>query len=246
MTAASTRAPSTSYIVWHTQRTGSTLLCTTLDATNVAGHPDEWPEEKLRHSRDSVTTIRDALWSRQSTSNGVLGVKWSYHQPSIDDFCRMFCHDGPGGWEAVFPGCRHIVMTRRNKIRLAVSWWKAICGGRYHQSRSGAPLPWQDRLTAEPDDLVDAYDFAAIKRLVFEVVEREAALQELLSELEVSPLSVTYEDFIADYEQTIRRVLAFLGLGQLVSEVPPPLLARTSDDVNDRWVTRFLSDLGSD
>ena len=178
-------APSTSYVVWHTQRTGSTLLCTTLEATGVAGHPDEWPEDGLKATRKNAATIRDALWSKQSTANDVLGVKWSYHQPTIDDFYRVF-GDGSGErsewrvvWESVFPNCHHIVMTRRNKIRLAVSWWKSISGGQGHLSQDGSLLPWQDMTPTAPADLADAYDFKAIKALVFEAVQREAGLQEL-------------------------------------------------------------------
>ena len=246
-------SPSTSYVVWHTQRTGSTLLCTTLEATGVAGHPDEWPEDGLKATTESAATIRDTLWSKQSTPNDVLGVKWSYHQPTLDDFYRVFGRDRSGErsewrqvWESVFPNCHHIVMTRRNKIRLAVSWWKSISGGQGHLSQDGSPLPWQNMVPTAPADLAGAYDFKAIKALVFEAARREAGLQELLAELQVSPLSVTYEDFVANYEQTVQGVLDHLGLHDSVSETPPPLLARTSDYVNEEWVRRFLADLNSE
>lgn len=94
-----------------------------------------------------------------------------------------------------------------------------------------------------PADLADAYDFEAIKTLSVEAGQREAGLRELHEELGVSPLVVVYEDFVQEYEQTVRGVLDYLGLGGFVSKVPPPLLARTSNDVDERWVERFLSDL---
>jgi LPS sulfotransferase NodH len=34
--------PSKSYIIWTSQRTGSTYLCKCLLNTDVAGNPDEW------------------------------------------------------------------------------------------------------------------------------------------------------------------------------------------------------------
>jgi trehalose 2-sulfotransferase len=245
--------PESSYIVWHTQRTGSTLLCTTLEATGIAGYPNEWPEGRLNDSAKSVQSIRYALWSEQTTPNGVLGVKWSYYQPSIQSFFRAFSGEQPVGnaawreaWESVFPNCRHIVMTRQNKIQLAVSWWKSISGAPGHLSRDGSPLPWQDNVPPVPADLVHAYNFDAIKALVLEAVQREAGIQDLLTHLGASPFSITYEDFVADYEQTVLDVLVYLGLDGIGCDIPPPLLSRTSDHVNDDWVKRFLSDLISE
>ncbi len=247
------RQPKISYVVWHTQRTGSTLLCTTLEATGIAGHPAEWPENQLAETTAGAQEARDRLWSEQTTSNDVLGVKWSFYKPWIEDFFRLFSpgisDDGLGqreAWQAVFPNCHHIMMTRRNKVRLAVSWWKSICGGQGHLSQDGSPLPWQERVPTVPADLADAYDFEAIKALSFEAIQREAELQELHEELGVSPLVVVYEDFIQDYDQTIIGVLDYLGLGGLVAEIPRPLLSRTSNHVDEEWVDRFLSDLNSD
>ncbi len=238
-----------SYVVWHTQRTGSTLLCTTLEATGIAGHPGEWPEGRLADNVDAETA-RNALWSQQVTSNGVLGVKWSFYEPWLEDFFRVFgltgIEQGFGHretWQTIFPNCHHVVMSRQDKVRLAVSWWKSICGGLGHRSQDGSPLPWQETVPPVPTDLEDAYDFEAINTLMFEAVRREARLRELLTELGASPLTVVYEDFDANYEQTVRGVLTYLGLSDRVSEIPLPLLAKTSDHVNDAWVSRFLSEL---
>lgn len=242
--------PARSYVVWHTQRTGSTLLCTTLEATKVAGHPEEWPEDLLQSESVDARELRNQLWQRQTTANGVLGVKLSYSEPRIKRFFEVFGRSSDGGlpgtqetWESVFPDCRHVVMTRRNRLRLAISWWKSIKGGPGHLSQDGAPLPWQESVPHVPVDLVDSYDFRAISNLVLESVEREAGIQELLHSLSATPMTVVYEDFVADYESTVRSVLSFLGLGDDVPVIPAPLLARTSDDVNENWLRRLLSDL---
>lgn len=242
--------PLSSYVVWHTQRTGSSLLCAALEATGVAGHPEEWPEDLLQDESVDAEEIRRELWRRQTTPNGVLGVKFSYYEPRVRRFFEVFGRAADGGnssmqeaWESVLPNCRHVVMTRRNRFRLAVSWWKAIQGGPGHLSQDGTPLRWQESVPSAPDDLADSYDFRAIRSLVFESVEREAGIQELLRSLAVTPMAVTYEDFVADYEGTIRAVLAHLGLDEEVSTIPAPLLARTSDDTNDEWLRRFMRDL---
>ena len=94
--------------------------------------------------------------------------------------------------------------------------------------------------------IFDRLDFEAIRALALEAAEREAGIHELQKALGVSPLVVVYEDFVCDYEQTVRDVLDYLGLGGQVSEIPPPLLARTSNQVNEEWVARYLSDLNGD
>ncbi len=134
-------------------------------------------------------------------------------------------------------------MTRRNKFRLAVSWWKSINGGPGHLSRDGAPLPWQDSVPSSPSSLAGSYNFRAIRNLVFESVEREAGIQVLLQKLSATPMAVTYEDFIADYEGTVRAVLSHLGVSDDVPRVPAPLPTMTSDDINEDWLHRFRKDL---
>ena len=58
----------------------------------------------------------------------------------------------------------------------------------------------------------DAYRFDAIAHLLLEACLREAAIQEFFTEGGIVPLTIVYEDFIADYAGTVQRVLDFLGV----------------------------------
>jgi LPS sulfotransferase NodH len=247
------QTPEKSYVVWHTQRTGSTLLCTALERMGIAGKPDEWPEDlavQVNGSLNAAKLIRDDLWSNQTSKNGVFGVKFSFYEPTIRSFFGAYgLKDKQGhinkknAWDTVFPNCKHIVMTRRNKIRLAVSWWKSINGGPGHLSQQGRPLPWQEIIPTAPDDLESRFDYDSINTLILECIRREAALQDLLEDLEVTPLTITYEDFVSDYEGTVGRALDHIGLDVDIADVPTPLLKRTSDVINEKWVQMFLSQL---
>ncbi len=55
-------------------------------ATGIAGTPDEWPEGRLTKTTYGPQSIRDRLWSRQTAPNGILGVKWRFYQPTVEDF----------------------------------------------------------------------------------------------------------------------------------------------------------------
>lgn len=239
--------PRLSYTIWFTQRTGSTLLCKALEATRVAGIPNEWLYRWLddQHGKDQ-TQIQMPLWERGSTSNGVFGLKHSFHEPHFTKLIETFRHF-PGGlagennrvriWENAFPNHRHIFMTRRNKVRLAVSWWKAIQTQEWHRLSSATP---------KAVELTDAYSFDAIHHLFDECAMREAGIQEFFSEGKIVPLTIVYEDFIDEYEMTVRRVLEFLELDVPDMQIPLPALARTADDVSEEWVQRFREELQGD
>src|SRR5215208_481849 len=161
--------PKISYLVCATPRSGSTLLCKLLDATGVAGHPEEY-FEALRHSGlprrpheyfdperhanivrrlafrempdrpatpnelwapDTYERYVDWVLEQGSTANGVFGAKlmWGY----LGDFAQLLRGiDGAAGLplpallERVFPGLRYVRITRRDKVRQAVSLWKAV------------------------------------------------------------------------------------------------------------------------
>lgn len=124
----------------------------------------------------------------------------------------------------------HIWMTRRNKVRLAVSWWRAIVSGEWHRKYGEKP---------QEHDIADKYSFDAINHLFIECSIREAAMEQFFSEEEIVPLTIVYEDFILDYEGTIMKVLEFLPIPTDNVKVSPPSLARIADDVAEQWVQRF-------
>ena len=122
-------------------------------------------------------------------------------------------------------------MTRRNKVRLAVSWWKAIQTQQWHRQRGQLP---------KSVDLEDKYSYEAIDHLFAECSMREAAIQEFFDLGAIVPLTIVYEDFILSYEETIRSILNYLELpdAETVTIAPPPL-QKLADDVSENWVQRF-------
>ena len=235
--------PRLSYTIWFSQRTGSTLLCKALEATGIAGRPNEWfnckPNLLDEFHLASYAEVQEHLWSIGSTANGVFGINHSFYEPHFSQLIktlRSFPNCPPEEtnrttiWEYAFPNHRHIFMTRRNKVRLAVSWWKAIQSGEWHL------LPGQ---TPKPIDLSDSYSYDAINHLYNECSMREAGIQEFFAEGGVIPLNIFYEDFVQQYEQTIRNILVYLELDSQSVTIEPPPLAQTADDVSEEWTQRF-------
>ncbi|MFC5468954.1 Stf0 family sulfotransferase [Cohnella suwonensis] len=232
--------PEQSYTIWFSQRTGSTLLNRALSATGVAGDPGEWLT-----FRDPDSTTRDdieRMWRDGMTPNGVFGLKTAYREKWIESFRSVFQLPETASrlqaWNAAFPNCyKHIFMTRRNKVRLAVSWWRAIVSGEWHRQHGEKPLE---------KDIADQYNFDAIIHLLKECALLEAAIEDFFTEGGIIPLTIVYEDFILDYEGTVRKVLAFLGIPSEGVTIPPPAFDRIADDVAEHWVQRFRKEIQAD
>ena len=83
--------PTLSYTIWFSQRTGSSLLTTALEATGIAGHPHEWmetPEGKglLDHYKAADgAALAARLHKCGSTDNGLFGAKVSYRDPRMTE-----------------------------------------------------------------------------------------------------------------------------------------------------------------
>jgi LPS sulfotransferase NodH len=235
--------PGLSYTIWFSQRTGSTLLTEALEATGIAGKPHEWLLELKEYPVSDPAALQKHLWKIGSTANGIFGLKHSFYEPHFRQWIEVLCRfsNCPSGekirakiWEQAFPNHRHIFMTRRNKVRLAVSWWKAIKSQEWHRRAGASP---------KSVDLTDAYSFDAIHHLYRECSMREAGIQEFFSEGNIVPLTIVYEDFIQEYEKTLRKILEFLELDATDLELPVPSLAPTSDPVSEEWVQRFRDEL---
>ena len=236
-------SPKISYTIWFSQRTGSTLLAQALESTGVAGKPQEWLLNLGDYIQNSGSLgpgeLRSILWQKGSTPNGVFGIKLSFYEPFFSQMISLFmslpeCQKQQCArsqvWAAAFPNSHHIFMTRRNKIRQAVSWWRAIQSGEWHRTADTEPLGV---------DRKAAYSFDAINHLLLECTLREAGIQSFYADAGIQPLTIVYEDFVADYYGTIKRILRFLGLAEANIDIHKPKTSKLADDLSEEWVQRY-------
>ncbi len=169
-----------------------------------------------------------------TTPNGVFGAKlmWGY----LGDFAQLLRGiDGmaerplPELLGRAFPGLRYIQITRQNKIRQAVSLWKAV------QTQS-----WKRTAGEDSQDSVElVFSFRAINYLVRLLTAHDASWDAYFLGLGYEPLKVTYEELAQSTDAVIRRVLEHLGIpapADLVVEARG--LSVQADDVSEEWVRR--------
>jgi LPS sulfotransferase NodH len=178
--------------------------------------------------------------ARGTTPNGVFGAKlmWGY----LGDFADLLRGiEGNAGLpvpellDRTFPGLRYVQITRQDKVRQAVSLWKAVQTQAWRRE-GGANGPW-----VEP-----VFSFRAINYLVRQLTAHDASWDAYFLGLGAEPLKVTYEELAEAPVPVIRRVLDHLGIpvpGDLRLE--GPALAVQADERSEEWVRRVNEHLAA-
>jgi LPS sulfotransferase NodH len=176
-----------------------------------------------------------------TTPNGVFGAKlmWGY----LGDFAQLLRGiDGMAGralpelLERAFPGLRYLQITRQDKVRQAVSLWKAVQTQAWKHEPGAAQAP-----AVEP-----LFSFRAINYLVRLLTAHDASWDAYFLGLGYEPLKLTYEELADGTEAAVRRVLEHLGIpapDDLV--IRTPQLSVQADEVSERWVARVREHLAA-
>jgi trehalose 2-sulfotransferase len=208
---------------------------------------------------------RSPLWSRTAydrylewatevgtTPNGVFAAKlmWGY----FGDFVGLLRNvprfrDLPLAdlLPTVFPEVTFVRVVRANKIRQAVSLWKAVQTATWRENEGqgsapeliddgGAP-PYRSFLQEHRPQL--RFHYRAIAHLLDEILLEEASWDAFFEHCGVDPILVLYENFAAYPEASTLNLLGRMGL-----DPPPdfhfePQMKRQSDALNDDWTRRY-------
>lgn len=244
--------PSQSYIIWFTQRSGSTLLCKGLEETQIGGKPGEYftlmGENSLceKHQVSNYEDLKNKLWELGTSSNGAFGIKVPLHfsriQKIFDEIKALNNSPSDNPLEIlseIFPNCQHIYLSRRNRIRQVVSWWRAIHDNVWHLEKG----------QTHRNDLKfyeEKYNFDALSHLFKESILMECSVQRFFDQNNITPFNVFYEDFIKNYDSTMLAILDFLKIDFENLEIQAPYYAPTADGNSEIWVKRFAEDLQKD
>lgn len=233
--------PTISYLICATNRSGSFLLCEALKNTGIAGYPEEYfwrGDEPFWKERWKVSDYGDYLRKaieQGTTSNGVFGAKvmWGYFDEFIGKLRQIPAYeqiDPSALLFQVFPNLHYIQIIRRDKVRQAISFWRAIETNIWGWTEDKKPVPEKEA----------SFNYEAIRNLEQEIIAHEAAWKNYFEMCHVEPYVVVYEEFVPRYEETAREVLRFLG-----KSIPPDLvfaerrLKKQSDELTEKWVEAY-------
>jgi LPS sulfotransferase NodH len=216
-----------------------------LDHLTERGIGEDPPQRSPMWSRTAYD--RYLAWAMEAgtTPNGVFGAKlmWGY----LGDFTSLLRsipeYRGVPLADllpAAFPDLRYVRVVRANKVRQAVSLWKAVQTLAWSESHNGTEAqsaPYKSFLEENRPGLL--FHYRAIEHLLHQVLAQEAFWDAFFEHIRVKPILVLYENFASDYATSTRRLLERLDLELPADAVLDPQLRQQSDSVNDDWVKRF-------
>lgn len=215
---------------------------------------------------------RSPLWSRAAydrylewameagtTPNGVFGAKlmWGY----FGEFVSLLRNvpeyrDVPLAelLPAVFPSLTFVRVVRANKVRQAVSLWKAVQTANWREDQASANAasieadgspPYRTFIEEHRPQL--RFHYKAIDHLLDHLLIEEASWDAFFEHSGIRPVLVMYENFAADYENSTLNLLERLDLAPPDGFEFEPRMKRQSDGVNDDWTRRYSElKLGTD
>lgn len=246
------------YLVCSNQRSGSTLLCDALTATDIAGQPREYflPKgsaswKKALELSPSISPLEylRALQEKTATSNGVFSAKVmaSYMMNWVKglaletetfkeiDTELVLPNNSPTIIKllsSLLPDLGFIWLTRRDKIRQGVSCLIAR-----------QTMVWSvktGRSLKQPLKTELTFDFEELDRYVtsFEFYEKWWGV--FFEQASVDFVHIYYEDFLQDQEGTIYNALDALGLKSQSRVFKRPISnVSQSSELNREWAERY-------
>jgi LPS sulfotransferase NodH len=201
------------------------------------------------------TAERSATWSREdykqhldwamregTTPNGIFAAKlmWGY----FDDFLELmrgiprFGGMGDGSLlNTAFPDLQYVFISRSDKVRQAVSLWRALQTWKWRKEESAPEQePMPERMAV--------YSFDAIDHLLDQLRRHEDGWRGFFFRIGRQPLPLYYEEVAGDIEGTVGKVLDLLGVERPADWTPGRRgPSRQSDDLSESWVQNYLEDV---
>ena len=201
---------------------------------------DDGPTELELWGTSSYADYLARVIEQNTTSNGVFGAKlmWGYFDDFISHLRQISGRREmavPDLLSTIFPNLHYIWVTRQDKVRQAVSLWKAIQTSTWRLDESAlskdqSPLPQRKLI----------FHFEAIDHLVQQIVAHEIAWRQYFDTYGIQPFTVVYEELTAAYEATALNILRYLHI-----PIPENLMfserrmKRQADALSEEWVQRY-------
>lgn len=218
------------YAICTSGRTGSNWLCYLLSSTGYLGNPREYFNCEARRQFDDPNYPAEPaeqfsrILTMGATPNRIYGLKVF---PSQHDVISLTC-----AWTLLLPNLKFIWLQRRDILGQALSAARAIQTGQF---RSTIPA-------ATPV----SYDANLIKNRLVMAVKEQARWSLFFARTGIAPLSIYYEDVVANPQAIIERIADLVGLKQrIIIRANLIELKVQRDTITEEWRVRFLREEGS-
>lgn len=218
--------PKTFYCICAVARSGCTLLVRALWDTKLAGKPAAYYQEQHRlrlygHPKQAVErgAHTEYVLGKRTGPNGVFGFTLGGEE--LEQFLAE-------DYFTEFPKIKIIRVERRDKIAQAVSLAKVWQTGEWEASG-------YNRIE-EPK-----YDATLIQKAHDYITKWDSFMDTAL--MDVMYLKIIYEEFVENYERTVKEVLDYIGIDMPESLViESTKMKKQADEINKEWIERFSNE----
>ena len=144
--------------------------------------------------------------------------------------------------EASLPGACYLHLTRRDKARQAISFFKAMRTDHWWE-RAGGPGTTADAKAAAPAPApapLEPPDHLAIRWFEEDLRHEDAEWQRFFYHFGLTRFAVAYEDLVADPRAVVRAVLDWLGFTDVAAPDRGSQLRRQADADSERALAEYL------
>jgi trehalose 2-sulfotransferase len=245
------------YMICTAPRSGSTLLCSLLSATGVAGKPASWFyessvadwQERLAVQPAADKTEAEALnvVFQAAIRAGAGGKRVFGLRQQAESFRFLFeklavlvpdARTDLARFEAVFGKTLFIHLTRSDKVEQAASYLRAEQTGLWHLAADGSEL---ERLAPHREPVFDAARIGALIQLL---TDYDRIWADWFLRQGITPLVLAYDDLARDPSGPVRRVLDALGLDPSAADAVIPGVRKLADGSSRDWVARYRAKQG--
>ena len=237
--------PRASYFICCMPRAGSWLLADALKETGQAGRPEEyfwyefydsylaqWGSPRI----DTYADFLECAFRAGTTDNGVFAAK--LHWTELEQLCaalRSLTTESDLTHrqliERFFPSPRFVYLRREDRVRHAISWFRAFHTANWFKVKN------EDALL-RPDPRPDWREIHAMEK---SLLEGEQHWRSFFAGAEEAPHEVVYEDLVRDYEPTVQALLGFVAVPNADKlAIAAPRLVRQRDELTEEWVRAYL------
>jgi len=200
--------------------------------------PTDAPDYSDLSSVDGWEAHLERTFQLGTTENGVFAAKlmWNQlpdleqHAAALPEFAGL---TGSDLLERLLGHPSYVWIRRRDKVRQAISLWRAL------QTRT-----WRvERPTAAGESPVLSYSFQGIEHLRRRLNADDEAWGRFFLHSLIDPLELVYEDDVGpDPAGAVAQVLAYIGVDLPSDWEPDAGMAQQSDELNDEWYGAYHRD----
>lgn len=232
-------SPELSYWICTSPRSGSEALTELLTATKLAGVPREYFGRSFRSRYESVKGpvvnypgyIANIV-ELGMTPNRVFGAKvfWFHFLKIFPNFKKHWSEDYSfiQLLNFLWPGLKIVRLRRADKLRQAISYYRATTTGVWRSTDKRAPY-------------ADCpFNFTEIQAMKDKLTAWEYYWHTCFKSIGVVPYEILYEDMVQDFHGTLESLLDYLSIDYSdMPKMPKLSLSKQADDITERWVELY-------